>query len=156
MNLLKTILRIEDTENRWSVLIRILAGGVFFWEGVIKFLFVNQGIGRFTKLGFSQPELVAGCIGALEIIGGLSLILGLATKQWSLLFIFEMIVAMILTKIPLYFGTSPLASPASPPILGIWAVLHEIRSEYSQLLSSVYLFLVGPGRFSLDRLRKQT
>lgn len=154
MNFIKIFLRIEDTENRFNILIRILAGGVFLWEGIIKFLFVNQGAGRFAKLGFANPELVAGGIGAIEIIGGISLILGFATKQWSIVFIIEMLVAMTLTKIPLYLGTSPLAPPPSPPVIGIWAVLHEIRSEFSQLLSCIYLLCAGPGRFSLDDFRK--
>ena len=35
--------------------IRLMAGWVFFWEGVIKFVFVNQGVGRFTKLGMPMP-----------------------------------------------------------------------------------------------------
>ncbi|PJZ53436.1 DoxX family protein [Leptospira adleri] len=154
MNLIRTFLKIEDTDNRLNILIRILAGGVFLWEGIIKFLFVNQGAGRFAKLGFANSELVAGGIGAIEIVGGISLILGLATKQWSIVFIVEMIVAMILTKIPLYLGTSPLAPPPSPPVIGIWAVLHEIRSEFSQLLSCIFLFLAGPGKFSVDGFRK--
>ncbi len=148
---LQYFVRIEDTENRFNVFIRVLVGGVFLWEGMIKFLYANQGIGRFTKLGFANPELVAGFIGALEIIGGILIILGFATKLVSIVFIIEMIVAMVLTKIPLYFGTSPLAPPAAPPVMGIWAVLHEIRSEYSQLLGSLFLYFAGPGRFSLDR-----
>jgi hypothetical protein len=40
-------------------------------------------------------------------------------------FIFEMIVAILSTKISLYLGTSPLPLPAAPPKIGIWAVLHE-------------------------------
>jgi len=34
------------------LIIRLLAGGVFFWEGMLKFVYANQGVGRFTKLGF--------------------------------------------------------------------------------------------------------
>ena len=33
------------------ILLRLMAGGVFLWEGVLKFIYVNQGVGRFTKLG---------------------------------------------------------------------------------------------------------
>jgi len=35
------------------LIIRLMSGGVFFWEGVLKFVYVNQGVGRFTKLGFA-------------------------------------------------------------------------------------------------------
>ena len=41
------------------LILRLMAGGVFFWEGVLKFVYVNQGLGRFTKLGFPMPELTA-------------------------------------------------------------------------------------------------
>src|SRR4029077_11755388 len=42
---------------RSTVLIRSMAGGVFLWEGVLKFVYVNQGVGRFQKIGIpsSQP-----------------------------------------------------------------------------------------------------
>ena len=35
------------------LIIRLMAGSVFFWEGILKFVYVNQGVGRFTKLGIS-------------------------------------------------------------------------------------------------------
>ena len=37
------------------ILLRLMAGSVFLWEGVLKFVFPNQGVGRFTKLGFPFP-----------------------------------------------------------------------------------------------------
>jgi len=65
-----------------------------------------------------------------------------------------MVVAMLSTKIAIYLGTSPLPLPPSPPQVGIWAVLHEIRSEYAQLMSCAFLLVAGPGPWSLDaRLR---
>jgi hypothetical protein len=63
-----------------------------------------------------------------------------------------MIVAMASTKIPLYLGTSPLPLPPVPPQIGFWAVLHEIRSEFAQLLTCAFLLLEGPGRWSIDAL----
>src|SRR5215467_8559079 len=32
-----------------TLLLRLMAGGVFFWEGLLKFVYTNQGVGRFTK-----------------------------------------------------------------------------------------------------------
>jgi hypothetical protein len=34
--------------------------------------------------------------------------------------------------------------------MGIWAVLHEIRSDYAQILTCLFLLMAGPGRMSLD------
>jgi putative oxidoreductase len=149
-NLAKWVMR-PPTDNQNSILIlRVMAGGVFLWEGILKFVFTNQGVGRFTKLGFPFPDITADVIANFEIIGGLFLILGLFTRLTAILFIGEMIVAILSTKISLYLGTSPLPLPPSPPKVGLGAVLHEIRSDYAQLLVSLFLCIEGPGRFSLD------
>jgi putative oxidoreductase len=132
------------------LIIRLLAGGVFFWEGILKFVYVNQGVGRFTKLGFPFPEMTAHFVATGEIIGGLLLIFGLFTRATAFYFIVQMIVAVLSTKIDLYFGTSPLPLPPAPPKEGIWAVLHEIRSDYSQILTCLFLLIEGSGRRSID------
>ena len=75
---------------RATMVIRMMAGGVFLWEGILKFVYANQGVGRF------------------------------------------------------FLGTSPLPAPPSPPLFGPWAVLHEIRSEYAQLLTVTFLLINGP------------
>ncbi|SRR5258706_281472 len=132
------------------LILRLMAGGVFFWEGILKFVYVNQGVGRFTKLGFAFPETTAHIIAIGEIIGGLLLIAGLFTRITAFYFIIQMIIAVLSTKIDLYFGTSPLPLPPAPPKLGIWAVFHEIRSDYAQILTCLFLLIEGAGRKSID------
>jgi uncharacterized membrane protein YphA (DoxX/SURF4 family) len=119
---------------------------------LLKFVYVNQGIGRFTKLGMPVPDILAPAIAYLEIGGGLLLLLGLATRWIAVPFIIEMIVAILSTKVSLYLGTSPLPLPASPPKVGFWAVLHETRSDWAQILTCGYLLWAGPGRWSLDAI----
>jgi putative oxidoreductase len=142
------------------LIIRLMAGSVFFWEGILKFVYANQGVGRFTKLGFPFPETTAHLIATGEIIGGLLLIFGLFTRITAFYFIVQMIVAVLSTKIDLYFGRSPLPMPPAPPKMGFWAVLHEIRSDYAQILTSLFLLTEGAGRRSLDfvvaRARKKS
>jgi uncharacterized membrane protein YphA (DoxX/SURF4 family) len=137
---------------RAIVMLRLMAGAVFFWEGVMKFVFPNQGVGRFMKLGFPAPHFTATADGWFEIVGGLLLLTGLLTRVIAIPFVIEMIVAMASTKIPMYLGTSPLPLPPVPPQIGFWAVLHEIRSEYAQLLTCAFLSVVGAGRWSVDAL----
>src|SRR5580693_10135927 len=132
------------------LIIRLMAGTVFLWEGVLKFVYVDQGVGRFTKLGFPFPATTAHLIATGEIIGGLLIIFGLFTRFVSFYFIIQMIVAVLSTKIDLYFGRSPLPMPPAPPKMGIWAVLHEIRSDYAQILTCLFLLIEGAGRRSLD------
>ena len=92
-----------------------MAGGVFLWEGILKFVYTNQGIGRFTKLGMPFPHFTADFVACLEIFGGLLLLSGLMTRLIAVPFLIEMIVAILSTKISLYLGTSPLPLPPAPP-----------------------------------------
>ena len=136
-----------------TIWLRLMCGGVFLWEGILKFVYANQGVGRFTKLGMPFPEVTADFVAVLEIGGGILLLAGLGTRLVAVPFIIEMIVAMLVTKIPMYLGTYPLPPPPSPPVTGFWAVLHEVRSEYAQLLTVLFLLIAGPGRWSLDAVR---
>src|SRR5215470_11769228 len=120
------LLNPPDSAPKATILVRMMAGGVFLWEGILKFVYTNQGIGRFTKIGIPFPEFSAQFVGTFEIVGGLLLILGLFTRFVSIPFIFQMIVAVLTTKVALYLGTSPLPLPPAPPQVGFWAVLHEI------------------------------
>jgi putative oxidoreductase len=104
----------------------------------------------FTKLGIPFPHFTAAFIGCLEIVGGLLLLTGLMTRLIAIPFIGEMIVAILSTKISLYLGTSPLPLPPALPQVGFWAVLHEIRSDYAQILTVTFLWINGPGKWSLD------
>ena len=144
-----------DSAPKATILLRLMAGGVFFWEGILKFVYPNQGVGRFTKLGIPMPETMATVIGILEIVGGLCIIFGYLTRVFSVLFICEMIVAILSTKISMFLGTSPLPLPPVPPQTGFWAVLHENRSDYAQIITSIFLLIVGPGPLSLDAKRKK-
>jgi putative oxidoreductase len=145
-----------DSAPRSTILIRLMAGGVFLWEGILKFVYTNQGVGRFTKLGIPFPGPTAHFVAVLEIVGGLLLIAGLLTRVIAIPFIIEMIVAILSTKISLYLGTSPLPLPPAPPQIGAWAVLHEIRSDYAQIMSALFLLIAGAGPWSVDAIIART
>src|SRR6185295_10390553 len=106
--LIRSLLNPPLTAPRSTILIRLMAGGVFLWEGILKFVYVNQGVGRFTKIGIPFPGPTAHFVAVLEIVGGLLLIFGLLTRVIAIPFVIEMIVAVLATKIALYLGTSPL------------------------------------------------
>ena len=80
---------------------------------------------------------------------------GLFTRIIAIPFIVEMVVAILTTKVALYLGTSPLPLPPALPKVGFWAVMHETRSDYAQILTSIFLLVVGPGSWSLDALRRR-
>ena len=157
MNRLFSWLVNPPTSGPRSILfLRLMAGGVFFWEGILKFVYTNQGVGRFTKLGIPFPHQTAIFVACLEIGGGLLLLTGLGTRLIAIPFVVEMIVAILTTKISLYLGTSPLPMPPALPKVGIWAVLHEIRADYAQILTTLFLLINGPGKWSLDAVLQRT
>ena len=56
--------------------------------------------GFLTSLGVPAPGVFAFLVTALEVGGGLLLILGLGTRWVSLLFVIEMLVTILLVKLP--------------------------------------------------------
>ncbi len=154
-SLLRFFTRPPISGPRATLAIRLMAGGVFLSEGILKFVYVNQGVGRFTRLGMPFPHVLAPAIAILEIAAGILLSSGLLTRLISVPMIIEMVVAILSTKVSLYLGTSPLPRPPAPPVMGWWAVLHESRSDYAQLLSCIFLLASGPGPWSLDAVLRR-
>ncbi len=138
----------------WPIIfIRLMAGSVFLYEGIGKFVFPSLGVGRFTAIGLPEPHLLSPAIALLEIVGGTLWIAGLFTRPVAVVFIGEMIGVLLTTKVSEYFGQSPLPLAPVPPQFGIWAVLHDSRSDFAQLTSALLLLFAGPGTLSLDALR---
>jgi hypothetical protein len=49
--------------TRATVLVRAAVGSVFVSSGLVKFLFDNQGPGRFAKIGLPAPSALASFVG---------------------------------------------------------------------------------------------
>lgn len=119
--------------------IRIMVGCIFLSEGVQKFLFPEAlGVGRFSQIGLPLPELLAPMVGSLEMLCGLFLLLGFFTRLAALPLIVIMLGALISTKIPILEAE------------GFWKMAHESRTDFSMLLGSLFLLMVGGGPVSLD------
>jgi len=122
-----------------TILIRLLVGAVFLSEGIQKFLFPGElGVGRFVKIGIPAPEIMAPFVGVVEIVGGMLLLVGILTRLAAFPLIVDMLVAIATTKIPILLQK------------GGWAMAHEARTDWSMLLGSLFLLLVGAGPWSLD------
>jgi putative oxidoreductase len=121
------------------ILIRIAVGAVFLSEGVQKFVFADTlGVGRFVKIGIPWPAFSAPFVGTCETVCGLLLLLGLCTRWAAIPMIINMLVAIGTTKIPILLAH------------GFWSMAHEARTDVTMLLGSLFLLIVGPGRWSLD------
>jgi putative oxidoreductase len=134
------------------ILIRLIVGGVFLSEGIQKFLMPEaQGVGRFTKIGIPNPEIMAPFVGVCEIVCGVLFILGLLTRFAAITMTINMLVAILSTKVPILLG-EPFWIFALPRLdhYGFWSMAHEARTDYAMSLGSIFLLLVGAGAWSLD------
>ena len=124
-----------------TILIRLMVGAVFLSEGIQKFLFPEQlGAGRFLKIGLPMPEVLGPFVGSFEVACGSLVLLGLATRLAVVPLLAIMAVALATTKSPM-LGDQ-----------GFWYMAHESRTDWSMTLGSLYLLIVGAGRWSLDAL----
>jgi uncharacterized membrane protein YphA (DoxX/SURF4 family) len=134
------------------VLIRLMVGPVFLSEGAQKFLFPAEvGAGRFAKIGIPSPEVVAPFVGAVEIVCGALVLLGLLTRLAAVPLVVVMLAAIISTKVPVLLGHGFWGfSLRQLPYYGFWGMAHETRTDWSMLLGAIFLLVVGAGAWSLD------
>jgi putative oxidoreductase len=119
--------------------IRFMVGGVFFLEGIKKFLFAEQwGAGRFTRIGIPVPHAMAPFVGTVEIVCGLLVLVGLRTSIAAIPLLGVICTAIVTTKIPILFKS------------GFWPMEAEARTDFSMLMGLIFLLLAGSGCLSLD------
>ena len=111
-------------------LVRLAAGAVFFAHGLSKFQHMDMFQKFFATLGLPAP--VATAIAVLEVVGGVLLVAGVATRIFAALFTIEMITAVFLTGV------------------GRGWFAHEM--EIVLILLSLSLVLTGSGRWSLYKM----
>jgi putative oxidoreductase len=135
-----------------TTLVRIMVGAVFLFEGIQKFLFSAElGAGRFQRIGIPAPELMGPFVGAVEIVCGSMVLLGLLTRAASFILLVNISVALVSTKVPILLGhgfwtfTLPRLQR-----YGFWSMAHEARTDFCMWLGSLFLLIVGAGAVSLD------
>lgn len=122
------------------ILIRLMVGAVFLSEGIQKFTNpADIGAGRFAKIGLPNPDFLASFVAVFEILCGALIVSGFLVRLAVVPTIIIMLVAVSTTKIPILLQK------------GFWAMAHESRTDFSMLLGSLFLLIVGAGAFSLDR-----
>ncbi|MDA3645155.1 DoxX family protein [Saccharopolyspora indica] len=125
---------------RATILIRLVVGGIFLFEGIQKFLYPDRlGPGRFAReTPLPAPGFFAYLDGVFEVGCGVLLIVGLLTRLAAIPMIVNMVGAEVFTKVPVLLDE------------GFLAYVHEARAELGQLFGSVFLLIVGAGPISLD------
>src|SRR4051812_20572219 len=110
------------------ILVRVMVGAVFVSEGIQKFLFpADVGAGRFAKIGFPSPEIVAPFVGCFEIACGCLLLVGLFTRLAAIPLLVIILTAIGTTKFPILIEQ------------GFWKMAHEARTDWSMLLGLIFI-----------------
>ena len=131
----------HSKEVRSFVIIRLIVGLVFLSEGIQKFLLPEiVGVGRFTKIGFENPEFWAYFVASFEVVCGILLLTGLLTRLAAIPLLTIMATALISTKIPILLNE------------GFWFMAHAARTDFAMALLLIFLLINGAGKWSADKL----
>lgn len=114
-----------------AVVVRIVSGLVFVVFGIGKFAAHAHEVESFRDYGLPSPDLFVYAIGAIELCGGVLLLLGLLTRVAAVVLAGNMIGA-ISTAGPVEGG--PINFGLAPALL----------------IAMVYLLWAGPGPRSID------
>jgi putative oxidoreductase len=123
---------------KWGMLpLRIVVGLVFLMHGGQKlFIFGLGGTADIMgKLGLPLPFICAAIVIAVELLGGLAILLGVFTRLAGALLAFEMVVAIIVAR---WHG-------------GFFAP-YGYEFELTLLGASLTFAFNGPGRMSLEEI----
>ncbi|UOF89270.1 DoxX family protein [Fodinisporobacter ferrooxydans] len=88
------------TNIRYAPLaLRLILGIIFISHGYSKLATPTGFIQFFTHVGIPVPHVAVPVIGLIELIGGISLLLGFGIRIFASLLVIEMIVAILTAKI---------------------------------------------------------
>ena len=118
--------------DRVLLLLRFAAGVVFVVFGAGKFVNHASELASFKAYGLPAPDAFVYAIGVIELVGGVLLIVGLATRPAALVLAGDMIGAIVVSGI----GLGELVSLTLAP---------------AQLAICLFLIWTGPGMWALDR-----
>ena len=127
----------NGTTQHWGItILRVMVGIIFLAHGSQKvFVYGFSGVsGAFRQMGIPAPAVMGPFVALLELVGGVLLVLGVATKWLSILFAIEMAVAVL--KVHLSGG---------------FFLPHGFEFALTMFAASCAIALEGPGKASLGR-----
>lgn len=143
------------TKDLGLLILRLVGGGLAVAHGWGKVVSLSAGQGeRFiagvAELGFPAPGLFGWAAALSEFVGGLCVMLGLATRVAAALAAFTMAVAAFARhKAHLQLFANLGLLEATPDMLKAWGN-PELALVY--LAAFLAIALIGPGRFAFDAM----
>lgn len=130
----------SSLQSPFLLAVRLYWGWQFMQTGWGKLTDIGKVVQFFTGLGIPAPALNAYFVSALELGGGMLLILGLGSRLIALLLAGDMIVAYITAdrEALLSIFSNPDKFTAATP--------------YTFLVAALIVLIFGPGKYSLDAL----
>jgi len=130
----------SSLQSPFLLAVRLYWGWQFIQTGIGHLTHLDKVTAYFGELGVPAPSLSAPMISTLELVGGILLVLGLASRLIAFLLTCNMIVAFITADREALFSvfSDPDKLYAAAP--------------YTFLFASLLILIFGPGRFSVDAL----
>jgi putative oxidoreductase len=127
---------LESLEPVAMLLARLAVGLLFESTGWGKVHNIPKVTEFFVKLGSPFPGFQAVLVGWSELLCGTALVIGLFTRLATIPLIVSMVVAILTAKLADIHGVFDLVG----------------QDEFTYLVMLIVIAVVGPGKFSLDRL----
>lgn len=129
------------------LILRIVTGLIFIPHGYSK-VFGNGGASAFAAdlPGYGVPSFLGYLAAYAEFFGAILLIAGLLTRLDALLLAGTMFVAVVVVQLP-----DALRDPEGKGHR-FFSSMHAIELPLALLAITLALLIIGPGRFSVDRL----
>lgn len=130
----------NSLQSIFLLIIRLYWGYSFFQAGIGKFNNIKSIVTFFHFIGIPYPKISAYLATSIETVGGICLVLGLASRLVSLPLIFTMIMAYLTAH--------------RKALLSIFVDPNDfiMQVPFNYLFACILIFVFGPGKISLDYL----
>jgi putative oxidoreductase len=126
-----------EWEDLGKLLLRLMVGALMLFHGVSKVIhgipMIHESLAR-----VHLPDFIAYGVYAGEVLAPILIIIGFLTRISSLVLAFDLVVAILLVRLPAFFTLSRS---------GGWAM----ELDFFFLLSALALAMLGPGKLRLAR-----
>ncbi len=130
----------ENLHSIFLLLIRIIWGHQFIYTGFGKLLNLDKVTRFFETLGVPHPEFNAVLVGVVELVCGLFILVGFASRMAAIPLIIIMVTAIGYAHSHVFHDLKFIADPSN--------LVRE--APFPFLMAAVIIFIFGPGRISID------